>query len=812
METIHVCNTCTRVFGSSRALKAHVSNTHALDPEPLPSSRPKRRFSFFPRRDTPIPPSDDLTSNAANEPSYDDHDVVDYNPSVAEVLAEDPGPPLLSRDQRRRVSHPQQPQDILPAGMPLIALASIFTLLLSSVAAPSPLPLPSAVRPLDSGVLGVHSHQFYRFPRVMSQIYESVEMSYDKLINTDLRSDVSGWSQAILNDYYPYDNPVTFRLDGVLSKHDHTYTRPFRQDLLNFIHKNLTVLASLPTNADDLKGHKLSDLNKFERVQIGPGLYFWWRNPLAYIQRAFSMKKRYDAMAFEFKEETEKNAVTDSLDRVFSEPNTAEWWRQTQEQARRRGLGGAKMVPGIFYSDSTQVARFCNRSCHPIYMVLSGDPASVRNSREGRVVVGYIPVITAGVHVEKKWASEVRLHVFHQCIRIALLPFVLTQNTGILMKDPSGNLINVLPCVQAWTGDIPELLKVNCVFGGTACDLRKPCWTCSVSGALLNLFGRHPMRDNYRQEDLVRTWLHGVNTIGQVTLTRKASQAESLAIQKSVFRELWYFDPALCTPNDDDHMFGLGWGKYMIGWLPLLFAKLYPGQSGQAIDILDRAIARISCENFPGVSNYPHGISNKQLCKGTEINAVMEYLPYALGMLFDEMPLDKDISDPVIAVFVHYNTVLGNLRQARHSVTSLNLLKANINQFQVLLLHVFRWVSPVGLKTLKFHRLVHYPDQICFHGVTGNTNTSHSEDFHKVAAKKPFSMTSKKEHLTMLQLVEHTAWHRSTLPGCEHRSHLHPHRRRNATMPTCVASRPIFESATSGRPCLWTLQRINSPS
>jgi len=65
--------------------------------------------------------------------------------------------------------------------------------------------------------------------------------------------------------------------------------------------------------------------------------------------------------------------------------------------------------------------------------------------------------------------SQFRRHIFHTCLQILLEPIKTIQTTGIAMwcnsdennSAPNANKEMFLPILQAYSGDIPEILKVS---------------------------------------------------------------------------------------------------------------------------------------------------------------------------------------------------------------------------------------------------------------------------------------------------------------------------------------------------------------
>src|SRR5207249_10414844 len=83
----------------------------------------------------------------------------------------------------------------------------------------------------------------------------------------------------------------------------------------------------------------------------------------------------------------------------------------------------------IIYYDSTTCDHLGKTSEHPIYISLRNIPNWMRNKRNSKVLVGYLPKLKAKDNITKnsEFFRRLQRQVFQRCLRILLTP-VLNQN------------------------------------------------------------------------------------------------------------------------------------------------------------------------------------------------------------------------------------------------------------------------------------------------------------------------------------------------------------------------------------------------
>jgi hypothetical protein len=85
----------------------------------------------------------------------------------------------------------------------------------------------------------------------------------------------------------------------------------------------------------------------------------------------------------------------------------------------------------ILGSDETRITRWTNQSVHPLYLWLGNSSQNIRNSNEGRILIGYFPVLEETTNITKSHLAYYRCWLIHTSLSIVLSPLKKHQNIGL---------------------------------------------------------------------------------------------------------------------------------------------------------------------------------------------------------------------------------------------------------------------------------------------------------------------------------------------------------------------------------------------
>lgn len=102
--------------------------------------------------------------------------------------------------------------------------------------------------------------------------------------------------------------------------------------------------------------------------------------------------------------------------RTYKELYHSNWWK-------RHGQAEQNIVAVIVYSDATTI-NFRGRSMHPVYVTLGNFPRNVRNSIQGKRLLGFIPIVCA----HKAYRNREAVKAYRRKVRVLLSVWIRSYN------------------------------------------------------------------------------------------------------------------------------------------------------------------------------------------------------------------------------------------------------------------------------------------------------------------------------------------------------------------------------------------------
>ena len=165
-----------------------------------------------------------------------------------------------------------------------------------------------------------------------------------------------------------------------------------------------------------------------------------------------------------------------TLVRVYSEQNTANWWRERQNPF-------SKILAVMIYTDGTTLDSLGRKSEYPIFLTLGNIPNWRRNLPDAKVFVGFLlHLITRNNKLkESKEFRQMQRELEQRALKILLRP--LLHDNGIYLAI-NGTIEHFTPYLSTVLADMLEAQNICCTYKSyrTKC----PCYKCLTPGDQLN--------------------------------------------------------------------------------------------------------------------------------------------------------------------------------------------------------------------------------------------------------------------------------------------------------------------------------------
>ncbi|CAI5479657.1 unnamed protein product [Closterium sp. Yama58-4] len=191
---------------------------------------------------------------------------------------------------------------------------------------------------------------------------------------------------------------------------------------------------------------------------------------------------------------------TSGAGRVYTTPESAIFWEETQKAAEEQFGPGAVVVPLIISSDATNLSGNERTKVWAVYVSLANIPLRRRWLDCAKILLALLPFPPTRMTPAEKTA------LFQAAMKVVLADLIVASHTGMAATDPTGVPRFVVPLLFEYVADYPETCKVSCTQQlGSA----MPCSLCYVSRAHLGDMGREQaqLRTVEKQEELVADML-----------------------------------------------------------------------------------------------------------------------------------------------------------------------------------------------------------------------------------------------------------------------------------------------------------------
>jgi hypothetical protein len=143
----------------------------------------------------------------------------------------------------------------------------------------------------------------------------------------------------------------------------------------------------------------------------------------------------------------------------------------------------AKLCGLILYADETTTNTIRGVTYYPIVLALANHSLAHRCTRQGKNVVGYLPVLRCPKTIKSKAVREsfglMNLRVIHQCWSIVLREVEALKLQGGMYLDVHGDYTLLVPSVLFMVADHPEAQKMCGV--PTTWNSTRPCRLCMIT-------------------------------------------------------------------------------------------------------------------------------------------------------------------------------------------------------------------------------------------------------------------------------------------------------------------------------------------
>ncbi|EXX67352.1 hypothetical protein RirG_115140 [Rhizophagus irregularis DAOM 197198w] len=174
---------------------------------------------------------------------------------------------------------------------------------------------------------------------------------------------------------------------------------------------------------------------------------------------------------FDYNEQWEPNK-NGTLVRIYSEQNTANWWRERQNPF-------SKILAVMIYTDGTTLDSLGKQSEYPIFLTLGNIPNWRRNFPDAKVLIGFLQHLTTRNNKlrESKEFRQMQRKL-EQCALKILLELLL-QNDSIYLAI-NGTVEHFTPYLSTILADMLEAQNICCTY--KSYRAKYPCYKCLTPG------------------------------------------------------------------------------------------------------------------------------------------------------------------------------------------------------------------------------------------------------------------------------------------------------------------------------------------
>ncbi|KAH9484401.1 hypothetical protein JR316_0003882 [Psilocybe cubensis] len=478
------------------------------------------------------------------------------------------------------------------------------------------------------------------------------------------------------------------------------------------LHKKLD---TMPDKAGKWKVRKLAFKDRLEET-----FTIRYRNPVEAVKSLWKDPQLSKSMVYQPAKVFSGNV--EDKNRIFSEMWTGKWWHAIQSKLP----SGATVAPIIIATDKTQLTQFSGgKSAYPVYLTIGNIPKAIRRkpSKHACILIAYLSVekLDRTMMNDQQHRSRIQ-RLFHESMRIVLLPLIDAGNNGVEMASCDGAIRKVHPILTCYVADYPEQCLVTCTKYGT-------CVKCQAPATDLGQINSHTPRTQKWTTTIIEEGKHQAN--GRSNSFHDYCMSYNVA--GSVYKPFWDGFPLAdihraITP-DVLHQLYQGVFKHLVVWCQ---KALSPSKLDQRIRCLPIAY---------GVRRFKNGISALSQVSGSERKQMAKIL---LGCLVGSMPNEGIYAVTAILDFIYI------AQYSTHNKVTLGYLQDSLVRFHQYRHYFLDINARKDFNIPKFHSLIHYVEAIEQFGTTDNYNTEMFERLHIDFAKQGWRASNQKDEFPQM--------------------------------------------------------------